>query len=277
MQDLMQLPIGIIAALLGILVGGVINVLSDDLPPEEWHIKPPHYPDGTPRPTIAWVGLTAFLTGNRTSSTGSKLSWRHPLVEIVTAGLFVYVALAYPLSARTFFWMGDLAILILITVIDLEHRLILFIVIIPAAIFALIGAAVAGPEISMQITFLDYVIGGVAGFVFFFLMYLGGILFNNVAANARGQEMEEVAFGYGDVMLATLSGLILGWQALIFAVFFAVFAGAAGALLYLLAQFAARRKYEMFTALPYGQYIVLGTIIMMLWRAPVITFIHNIS
>jgi leader peptidase (prepilin peptidase) / N-methyltransferase len=271
----MQLPLALIAALLGILVGGVINVLSDDLPPEEWHLQKPHYPDGTPRPTIAWLGLTAFLTGERASPGGSKLSWRHPIVEIVTAILFVYMALAYPISWQTFFWMGDLAILILITVIDLEHRLILFIVIIPAAIFALIGSTIAGPEISDKIHFVDYIIGGVSGFVFFFLMYLGGLLFNNVATHARGEEMEEVAFGYGDVMLATLSGLILGWQALIFAVFIAVFAGAAGALVYLAAQAAMRRKYEMFTALPYGQYIVLGTIIMMLWRAPVLNFIQN--
>ncbi len=269
--------IGLIAALIGIVVGAVINVLADDLPPEEPVIQRPHYPDMTPRPRIAWIGLLAFLTGHRKAPSGSKLSWRHPLVEIVTAILFVYLALAYPLSAQTFFWMGDLAVLILITVIDLEHRLILFVVIIPACIFAVIGSAIAGPIISDKISFLDYIIGGVGGFAFFFLMYLGGIVFNRTAAQARGEELDEVAFGYGDVMLATLSGFILGWQALIFAFTIAIFAGAAGALIYMASRLAIKGKYELFTALPYGQYIVLGTILMMLWRTPVLNFMQNIS
>src|SRR5579864_5416655 len=100
-------------------------------------------------------------------------------------------------------------------------------------------------------------------------MYLGGILFNIIASRSRGEAMDEVAFGYGDVMLATLAGFLLGWQALIFAVFITVFAGAAGAIGFLAVRLIVRGKYEMFTALPYGQYIVFGTLVMMLWRGPI--------
>ncbi len=262
----------IIAGLIGLLVGAVINALADDLPDEEIHLRLPHYPDGAPRKPIAWLGTLAFLLGQRQSPDGAKLSWRHPITEIVTALLFAYVAAAFPPSIQTVFWMGNLAILVLITVIDLEHRLILFVVVIPSYVFALIGALVAQ---NAEIQFRDYLIGGAVGFGIFFLMYLGGILFSRVAANARGEELDEVAFGYGDVMLATLSGLMIGWQALIFAITIAVFAGAAGALVYLGARLVMKGKYEFFTALPYGQYIVLGTIIMMLWREPVRAFLQN--
>jgi leader peptidase (prepilin peptidase) / N-methyltransferase len=161
---------------------------------------------------------------------------------------------------------------VLITVIDLEHRLILFVVVIPAYVFALVGALVSQDS---QITFASYLIGAAVGGGVFFLMYLGGIMFSRVAANAREEELDEVAFGFGDVMLGTLSGLMLGWQALIFAITIAVFAGAAGAILYLAARLVVKGKYEFFTALPYGQYIVLGTIIMMLWREPVLAFLQS--
>jgi leader peptidase (prepilin peptidase) / N-methyltransferase len=286
----MNITLGIIAALVGLLGGGIINALADDLPGEDIpddlpdegtaadqpddkiQLRPPHYPDGAPRRPIAWLGVLAFLMGQRRSPGGAKLSWRHPITEIVTALLFAYVAVAYPFSASSLFWMGNLAILVLITVIDLEHRLILFVVVIPAYVYALIAALVYQTP---EIPFKDYLIGGAVGFGVFFLMYLGGILFSRMAANARGEELEEVAFGYGDVMLATLSGLMLGWQALIFAITIAVFAGAAGAILYLLVRLIVKGRYEFFTALPYGQYIVLGTVIMMLWRDPVRAFIQN--
>lgn len=264
----------IIAAIAGLLIGGLINLLADDLP-QTLRIRGPHYPDGTPRPPIAWLGLSAFLFGKRTTESGSKLSWRQPIVEIVTAALFVYIAQADPFSARSLFWMGNTAILMLITVIDLEHRLILFVVIIPACVYALVGAALVWPEISTKVLFQDYIFGGIAGFILFFLMYLGGMLFSNIMAQSRGEELEEVAFGYGDVLLATLSGFMLGWQALIFAVFIAIFAGAAGALAFITFRLFAKGKYQLFTALPYGQYIVFGTILMMLWRTPVMNFLQN--
>lgn len=265
----------ILSAIAGLLIGGVINALSDDLPPEEIELKLPHYPDGTPREPIAWLGILAFLLGKRTSPTGSKLSWRHPLTEIVTAALFAYVVATYGFSGRSLYFMGNIAILMLITVIDLEHRLILFVVVIPAAVYALIGAAIVGPEISDGIKFTDYLIGGAVGFAIFFLMYMGGVLFNSIMSRQRGEEIEEVAFGYGDVMLATLSGFMLGWQALLFAITIAVFAGGIGALLFLAFRLFVSGEYEMFTALPYGQYIVFGTLVMMLWRAPVVNFLQG--
>jgi leader peptidase (prepilin peptidase) / N-methyltransferase len=266
----MNVLLGIVFGVVGLLVGAIINALADDLPLEDSPVRLPHYPDGTPRLPITWVGTLAFLMRMRTSPGGAKLSWRHPITEIVTAALFIYIAVSYPFSARSLVYMGNLAILILITVIDLEHRLILFVVMIPAYVFAVIGAAIV-----QEVAFRDYLIGGAAGFVLFFLMYMGGKLFNSVVSNARGEELDEVAFGYGDVLLATLSGLMLGWQALIFAVTIAVFAGAGGAILFIVVRLVMRGRYEMLTALPYGQYIVLGTVIMMLWREPIRTMLQG--
>jgi leader peptidase (prepilin peptidase) / N-methyltransferase len=264
----------IVAALAGIFVGGLVNILADNLP-YSLHIRRPHYADGTSRPAIAWLGLTAFLARKRSTPDGKRLSWRYPAVEVATSLLFAFTAVEYGVSAVTCFWCGIMAILVLITVIDLEHRLILFVVIIPACIYAIIGGALLNGEISDKIVFRDYLIGGLAGFGLFFLMYLGGFVFTYLISQSRQEEVDEVAFGYGDVMLATLSGLILGWQALIFALFITVFAGAAGALVFIIVRVLMGHKYELFTPLPYGQYIVIGTIVMMLWRTPLINYLQG--
>lgn len=262
----------VVAACLGIVAGAIINWLADDLPHANV-VKRPHYPDGSPRPGRAWIGLLAFLTGARVSPEGAKLSVRHPLTEIITAALFTYTAYQHGFSPQALYLMGCVAFLGLITVMDLEHRMILVLVIVAASIFALLGAAAAHPW--ERVTFQDHLLGGLLGFVVFGILYLGGFIFSAVMANMRGEALEEVALGYGDVLLAMLSGFILGWQALIFAVTIAVFLGGAGALAFMAVRLVIRGRYEWFTALPYGQYIVLGTLIMMLWRAPVIALLQR--
>jgi leader peptidase (prepilin peptidase)/N-methyltransferase len=318
----MSMVVAVIAGLVGVVVGGVINLLADDLPVNRMP-RVPHYPDGTSRPRSAWLGLAAFLTGQRNSPVSNttdsmpsqdqdsepqpaqeriapppdpllpdettqeaiplepnagadpaipprppsrRLSWRYPLVEIGMGLAYAALALGYPHERNLPIWFVYLAIMLLITVIDMEHRLILFVVIVPSCLFALLAGAVS-PEQGRSFT--EYLIGGAVGFGLFFAMFLGGGLFT--AAVQR----DEVAFGFGDVMLATLSGFMLGWRAFIFAALITVFVGALGSLLYMFGRALVRRHYRWFTPLPYGPYIVLGTLIMLLFREQVQHFLRS--
>ncbi len=290
----MTIVFAVIAGLGGIVVGSLLNILADDLPLRD-NPRPPHYPDGTPRLPSAWLGIAAFLTGQRTASgppppapepepepgdppaeddldddpdedyyprrsTSRVLGWRHPLLEIGTGLAFALLVLAFPDEPNLWAWLVYTAIMALITVIDLEHRLILFVVIVPSCIFALIVAAVAPPD---DKAFIEFLIGGVVGFALFFAMFLGGIAF----AEAAGYE--GVAFGFGDVMLATLSGLMIGWRAFIFASLITVFAGAIGSVMYMAVGSMIGRGHRRFTPLPYGPYIVFGTLVMLFFREEV--------
>lgn len=273
-----MLPILLIIGLIGILAGGIVNALADDLPRRR---KPslPHYPDGSPRPVSAWLGLSAFATNRRTSPTGSTLSWRHPITEIAVAVLMMLVA-QMALTTDTIsdvqlvFYLIYMAIFVLITVIDIEHRLILFVVIIPSVIIALLDALLtpqfAPPDLK------NALIGGALGFGVFFVMYLGGFLFTYLLAILRGRIVKEVAFGYGDVMLAGLCGLIIGWEQMIIAMFLTVFLGAIGALIYIIIRSFSGR-YNLFTPLPYGPYIVIGTLMMLLFKEPVLRLLMGIN
>ncbi|MEZ4666874.1 MAG: A24 family peptidase [Anaerolineae bacterium] len=248
-------------------------MLADDLP---HHRRPglPQYPDGSRRPIIAWIGITAFLFGKRSATGGTKLSWRYPLSEVATVTLMIvtYIIKRNNPTIDTLqmlFFLAYAPIFVLITVIDVEHKLILFVVIIPSALLAILDALLTKYPPSIQ----GSLPGGLLGFVTFFLLYLGGIVYVYIANQVQGRNITEVAFGYGDVMMATLSGLILGMGDLIFAMFITVLLGAIGALLYLLSKRLSGTGYSMITALPYGPYIVLGTIIMMLFSREVRLFI----
>jgi prepilin signal peptidase PulO-like enzyme (type II secretory pathway) len=106
-------------------------------------------------------------------------------------------------------------------------------------------------------------------------MYLGGFLFIYVMAQTRGRSTEEVAFGYGDVMLITLAGFILGWRPLIPAMFLTVFLGALGAIAWLVGRWLTGNRYSLFTPLPYGQYIIAATVLMLLFSTEITTFLYR--
>jgi leader peptidase (prepilin peptidase) / N-methyltransferase len=290
----------LIAGIVGFLIGGLLNVLADDLPDRDT-VSPPHYPDGTPRPLSAWLGTVAFLTGQR-SPTGdntddNRLSWRYPITEIATGILFFIAVLRiYAINQsddigpqsinvmQALFWLFYLAVFVLVVVIDVEHRLILFAVIIPASLVALIDATLTPASVTAgqwwltptEPTLRQALIGAALGFGTFFLFYQGGYLYQRASAELRGWAPEEIPFGYGDVMLITLCGLILGWRPLIFAMFITVFLGAAGAILYLVGQKLRRRQGSLMAALPYGPYIVAGALIMLLFANWMQYFIFRI-
>ncbi len=262
----------ILVTLAGWLAGIAVNALSDDLP-ERRSPKLPRYADGTPRPIIAWSGILAFIFNQRAAPDGGRLRWRYPLTELCTISLFLLTLITFQDDAEItllqfIIYLLYMAIFVLITAIDLEHRLILFVVIIPSCLLALADAIFIdyGPDVG------EALLGALLGFGIFFLLYLGGFIFTALLSSLRGSKIEEVAFGYGDVMLITLSGLILGWQALIITMFLTVFLGALGAIIYLIVRRLAGRHYSLFTPLPYGQYIVIATVVMLLFAPEIAAF-----
>jgi leader peptidase (prepilin peptidase)/N-methyltransferase len=77
-----------------------------------------------------------------------------------------------------------------------------------------------------------------------------------------------VPFGFGDVNLAGLIGLAVGWPGVAVALVLGIFAAGAFSLAYL-AWMAARRRYAAFTPFPYGPFLVLGALAVYfrLWTA----------
>ena len=98
------------------------------------------------------------------------------------------------------------------------------------------------------------------------LFYALGEGLMRLIARLRGQSVDEVALGFGDVNLSGVLGLILGWPVIWIGLFFGVFIGGVVSLVFMV-WMLLRRKYHLFMALPYGPFLVIGATLLIYFRA----------
>jgi prepilin signal peptidase PulO-like enzyme (type II secretory pathway) len=253
----------ILAALLGVLLGTAINALADTLPVTRRPGLPRCAHCGGPRQPAAGSGLLAFALGRRSCRfCGREMGLRPPTVEALGAAAAVLIYLRDPSPAE--FWpaIAVAAIYALIVVIDIEHRLILHVVSLPAALLlGLVGSL--NPDRGVIRTLL----GGAAGFGILLALFLLGGLFAQGMARLRGRKLDEIALGFGDVTLSAVIGLTLGWPAVVAALLLGVFAAGLFSSAYLLIMMA-RRRYVAFTPIPYGPFLILGALLVYFGAGP---------
>ena len=237
----------IVYALIGLVVGGVVNLLADVLPDHRKKISTPNCPAcGRPRSAIQSLAVIAFLLGKRQCpSCGRPIALRNPIVEIAAALLFAFLYSFYSdqlikLVLASFFT----SVLLLVTITDLEHRLIPDRAILPSIVIAaLVSPLWFGPGWYLAL------VGGAIGYGFFWLAVVVG-----EKLIGRG------AMSWGDVKLAAFVGLITGFPGIITALVVTIIAGGVITLILLLI-----RKVDLKSGIPYGPFICLGGFITMLY------------
>lgn len=231
-------------ALLGLLVGGVINVLADDLPARVSPARP-HCPQcGYVYGPGGWLALARRLRGGHCPQCGLATRRRALLVEIATPLIFALLPSLISGPLDLLFGSLYIAILILVIVVDLEHRLILHVVTVPGTLLALVGSAF----ISSNAPLLALA-GAFVGFVTFLGLYwLGRRLFG------------PGALGFGDVMLSTMMGAMVGFPYIVFALVIGVLLG--GLISFTL---IASRRLSMRSYVAYGPFLAMAGIITVVW------------
>jgi prepilin signal peptidase PulO-like enzyme (type II secretory pathway) len=243
----------VVAAAAGWLLGVLVNLLADSLPWTRRPSMPACHGCGAPRAWWAWSGLLhAVAQRGRCPYCSRRRGTRPPVVEVLAAagalGLFI-------VKSDWLSWIAGLLIgfvFLLIMVIDSEHRLVPHVVVLPAAlVFGVMQALDPARGVAKTLW------GGVAGAGSFFVLYLLGEAFARMLARSRGRPLDEVALGFGDVTLAGLIGLIVGFPAVVLALLLGILTAGLFSLGYLLVMLA-RRRYSAFTPIPYGPFLILG-------------------
>ena len=249
----------LVPILLGWVSGLFVNYASDVLPKTRRFSQPtcPHCQ--TPYSWADYLSLRACRT------CGRMRSLRTWIVQIVALTSFAYFwlfpskALGIPLGMVVLIYFG------IITVIDLEHRLILHPTSLVGAVLGLIVGTYIHSRIGQNGLLIGVgksLLGGLFGFAIMFLLYQFGALVARYRARrmqAAGQtDDEEEALGGGDVYLAGVLGLMLGWPFIWNALVLGILLGGLISLL-LIVVLLARRRYTseaLMTFIPYGPYFI---------------------
>ena len=237
------------AGISGAVIGSFLNVVVYRLPIGQSLVKPrSHCPNCqtpvAPRdnvPLLSWL----FLKG-KCRHCGETISARYPAVELLTAVCFIAVVLAQGISGDLIALIPFTAVLIAVTFIDLEHKIVPNKIMGPAAIYGLVTAVAFRTDMLPEL-----LIAGAGAFVFFL-----------VAALIHPKGM-----GMGDVKLAGVMGLYLG-KLVIPALFIAFLVGAVVGVVLVMRHGMRSRK----VGVPFAPFMALGAFVSMLCGQQLIDF-----
>ncbi len=243
----------IAAAVFGLCLGSFLNVVIYRLPLGQSLMRPPsrcrncgyslQWYDNVP--VLSWL-----LLRGRCRKCGVGVSWQYPLVELVTAALFVLVVWLTPMGPLVFTRLLLVCILIALFGIDLEHQILPNVITLPGIVIGLALSFIAPPG------WRDALIGAGLG---------GGILY--AIAGAYYLWRREEGMGMGDVKMLAMIGAFLGWKAVLVTLVLASFAGAIIGVLLMAAE-----RGNMKFALPFGTFLGLGAVVAMFVGEPLVAW-----
>jgi len=243
----------IAAALFGLCIGSFLNVVIYRLPLGQSLATPPsrcrncgyslRWFDNIP--VLSWL-----LLRGRCRTCGVAVSWQYPLVELITAGLFVLVILLTPPGVLMASRLLLVSILIALFGIDLEHQILPNSITLSGIAIGIALSVFAPPGLK------DSLIGAVLGAAILYGIAYGYFLWRR-----------EEGMGMGDVKMLAMIGAFLGWKAVLVTLVLSSFAGAFIGVILL-----GLHKGGMKFALPFGTFLSIGALIAMFAGEPLVTW-----
>lgn len=265
--------------LLGIVIGSFLGVVVDRSIEDKSIVSGRSACDHC-RHKLSWLELIPVLSyiglGGRCRSCHAKISLYYPVIEILT-GLLFFLTVFSILGTSIFFDMFDIrylfvtsyflyiiSSLVIVFFADLKYGIIPFKIVFAAIIITFLWyfllpilhlQNLAIPFLALEDNYLfTYLISGLGALSFFFLIFLA----------TKGKGM-----GFGDVVYAFLMGFILGFPNIVLGLYIAFLTGAFVAILLVL----FRIKKLKGGSVPFGPFLILGTVISLFWGKPLIAII----
>jgi leader peptidase (prepilin peptidase)/N-methyltransferase len=234
----------------GFAVGSFLNVVAARLPLRRSIVKP-RSACMSCRTEIAWrdnLPLVSWaLLRGRCRTCGAGIPARYPAVELVTGLLVAACVLDFGLSGRAAVAAFFCVVLVAISAIDLEHRIIPNRIVLPATGIVLTAQTALHPS-------LEWIVASLGASLFLFVFALA----------------YPAGMGMGDVKLALLMGAALGRTVPV-----AMMVGMIAALLPSAVLFARHGSKARKMAIPFGPFLALGSVVALFAGAPLLhAYLH---
>jgi len=226
--------------ILGLCIGSFLNVLADRLPNDRSILG--RSKCDSCRKTLKAIDLIpivsfVYLRG-KCRFCHTSLSYQYLFAEILTGSMFVLTyLLIFPLGIVNFIVaLIIISCLIAIFFADLRYGII------PDELVAVgVISLIVWLGIFEQGLFINHLLAGIGAGLFFLMIFLF----------TRGRGM-----GFGDVKLAVLLGLFLGFPDIVLALYIAFLTGGGTGIILIL-----WKKKRLKSSVPFGPFLILGTLI----------------
>jgi len=227
--------------LLGLFLGSFMNVCIYRLPRGK---SPVHPRSGCPKcgHMLAWyenvpVLSYLFLRG-KCRSCGTSISPMYPIIESITGAMFLAAYLWYGPSALLVIRLLFGCAMIVLFVIDLQHKILPNVITLPGIVLGLMLSEIAGP--GWRSSLIGIAVGA-------------GSLF--AIAEVYYRVRHEEGLGMGDVKMLGMIGAFLGWKLVLVTLVLSSIAGSIVGVVMLVA-----RKESLKYALPFGTFLAVGAV-----------------
>jgi leader peptidase (prepilin peptidase) / N-methyltransferase len=234
----MNVALAVVALPPALALGSFLNVVAARLPEGRSLVSPPSTCVGCGT-RIAWRDnvpvLSYLLLRGRCRSCGVRFGSRYLAVELLTAALVAACFLRFGLTADAFLAAFFVSVLVVLSAIDVEHRILPDKIVLPSFAFVLAAQLALHPDQAAE-----WVAASLGASLFLFLALL---------AYPRGM-------GMGDVKLCLLLGAMLGWSVAV-GLMIGMLAALVPAFVLLARHGTAARKM----GIPFGPFLALGAVV----------------
>ena len=250
----MQVPPGfaeVTLVLCGLCIGSFLNVCIYRLPHGGSVVHPPSRCPGCGQPLAWWDNvpvLSYVALRGRCRTCRVPISPRYPIVEALTAAIFLLHWYAFGPTPVLFVRLLFACALIVLFAIDLEHQILPNVITIPGIVAGVLCSWFVPPGPWMSLA-------GIA---------LGGALLWGIAELwFRLRKVE--AMGFGDVKMLAMIGAVLGIKMVVLTfVLSSMIGGVVGVAL------LASRRADMATKVPYGTMLAFAALVASLYGEPIL-------
>lgn len=264
----------------GSAVGSFLNVCIYRMPKDISIVSPSSFCPKCKTP-IKWYDnipvLSYIFLGAKCRNCQAKISLRYPVVEFITAVIFIVFYLKFKFTLFFFEYVFLFSLLIVVSLIDIDYRAIpiyfCFMGIFMGMIFSLgqsLSVLKEGVSSLKELPIVKSSVGLIVGFGFTYLFKFFGDIFVSFYLSWRKKESiegEKESLGLGDVDFMGMVGVFLGWQKVILIFFIAPFFG----LFYSITAIIFKKSH----VIPYLPYLSLATLVVFWWGDKILGFLFR--
>ena len=238
----LPLPLQVTVVLfLGLSFGSFANVCIHRLPRNESVMSPRSRCTTCNTPIAVRDNIPLFsylLLKGKCRQCAAAIPIRYPVVEAVTALLVLSGFIKFGVSWKFAIFCVVGPALVIITAIDIKHKRIPDIIILPGIVF---GLAAGSYLVGLKDSSIGLLVGGGTF-----------LLTSEVYYRVRGR----VGMGGGDIKFIAAVGALLGWQQVVLVIFLSALAGSLVGLVGL-----ATKKINVMSQIPFGPFLAGGTLV----------------